>query len=232
MLGDVPLSEVGAEHLLQFRRWWWDKVKAEGLTKNSANKDFAYVSSTLRRVNADLQLGLTLRFDQMAFTDTQKATRSTFSAEWIKEKILAPGALDGLNLEARCIRLGMVNTGYRPSEAQGILPHHIHLDGDVPYIEFKPEGRQLKTATSARKIPLAGISLEAFRLCPQGFPRYRDKAGLSETINKFLRENKLLQTVDHSLYGLRHSFEDRLLAQNVDERIRRDLMGHALDRQR
>lgn len=31
--------------------------------------------------------------------------------------MLSPGALDGLNGEARAILLGMVNTGYRPSEA-------------------------------------------------------------------------------------------------------------------
>jgi integrase len=31
---------------------------------------------------------------------------------------------------------------------------------------------------------------------------------------------------------LRHGFEDRLLAAGVDERIRRDLLGHALKRER
>ena len=81
-------------------------------------------------------------------------------------------------------------------------------------------------------IPLAGVSLAAFRACPNGFPRYHDKAGLSATINKFLRENGLMETPEHSLYGLRHSFEDRMLDRDVDERIRRDLMGHALNRER
>lgn len=81
-------------------------------------------------------------------------------------------------------------------------------------------------------IPLAGVSLEAFRLCPEGFPRYRGKAGLTDTVNKYLRENGLLQTEKHSLYGLRHSFEDRMLAAKVDERIRRDLFGHSLGRER
>jgi integrase len=47
-----------------------------------------------------------------------------------------------------------------------------------------------------------------------------------------MRENGLMETPEHTLYGLRHSFEDRMLDRDVDERIRRDLMGHALDRQR
>ena len=41
-----------------------------------------------------------------------------------------------------------------------------------------------------------------------------------------------METEQHRLYGLRHAFEDRLLAAGVDERIRRDLMGHALERER
>ena len=47
-----------------------------------------------------------------------------------------------------------------------------------------------------------------------------------------MRENKLCETPDHTLYGLRHSFEDRLLDRDTDERIRRDLMGHSLNRER
>lgn len=39
-------------------------------------------------------------------------------------------------------------------------------------------------------------------------------------------------TSARSLYGLRHSFEDRMLMGGVDERIRRDLMGHGLKREK
>lgn len=34
------------------------------------------------------------------------------------------------------------------------------------------------------------------------------------------------------MYSLRHSFEDRMIAAGVDDRIRRDLFGHRLDRER
>lgn len=108
----------------------------------------------------------------------------------------------------------------------------IRLDGPVPYIQIEPVGRQLKSHNAERRIPLTGISLEAFRQFPNGFPRYANNPSLSDTVNKFLRENTLMETDQHTLYGLRHSFEDRLLAAGVDERIRRDLMGHSLDRER
>lgn len=108
----------------------------------------------------------------------------------------------------------------------------IRLDSNVPHIKIEAVGRTLKTDSSERIIPLVGISLEAFRQFPNGFPRYADNPSLSDTINKFLRENKLLETEAHSLYSLRHSFEDRLLAAGVDERIRADLMGHQIKRER
>lgn len=65
------------------------------------------------------------------------------------------------------------------------------------------------------------------------FDRFRDNAGtLSAVVNKFMREHGLHETAEHTLYGLRHAFADRVLAAGVDERIRRDLMGHDLARER
>ena len=61
---------------------------------------------------------------------------------------------------------------------------------------------------------------------------YRDNPGLSDAVNKFLRKNGLMETDQHSLYSLRHAFEDRMLAAGVDDRIRRDLFGHRLNRER
>jgi hypothetical protein len=63
-----------------------------------------------------------------------------------------------------------------------------------------------ETDSSERVIPLVGVSLDAFRAFPSDFPRYADNPSLSDTINKFLRENELLETEGNSLYCLRHSF--------------------------
>ncbi len=41
-----------------------------------------------------------------------------------------------------------------------------------------------------------------------------------------------MESEDHVMYSLRHSFEDRLLRAGVDERVRRDPMGHGLNRER
>jgi integrase len=85
----------------------------------------------------------------------------------------------------------------------------------------------LKTDDSEREIPLAGVALKALALRPQGFPKYRDKATtLSATVNKFLSENGLRPTRDHSAYSLRHSFKDRLVAAEAPDSLIDSLMGH------
>ena len=232
VVGDKAIAQITGDDMLDFRQWWMDKIEAEKLTPNSANKDLTHIGSVLKTVNKMKRLGLVLPLSDLALKAGEPRRRPPFSSQWIKERILAPGALTGLNTEARCVLLGMVNTGYRPSEGAALLPHHIRLDHPVPHISIEPDGRQLKSSSSKRIIPLAGVSLEAFRQCPQGFPAYRDNPGLSDTVNKFLRENGLLETPGHTLYSLRHAFEDRMLAARVDDRIRRDLFGHSMQRER
>ncbi len=232
VIGDKVLAEISADDMLDFRQWWVERVEAEGLTPNSANKDLIHFSDVLKTVNRMKRLGLALPLSDLALKEGEKRQRPPFSNAWITARLLKPGALDGLNTEARCILLGMVNTGYRPSEGAGLGPAQIRLDGAVPHISIEPNGRQLKSAYARRIIPLAGVSLVAFRQCPDGFPRYADNPGLSATVNKYLRERGLLETEGHSMYSLRHAFEDRMLAAGVDDRIRRDLFGHSLDRER
>lgn len=82
--------------------------------------------------------GIELAFkadDLMLRTDTDKDdVRPPFSRTWIIDKLLAHGALDRLNDDARLILLGMVNTGYRPSEGAGLMPAEIRLSDPVPRI--------------------------------------------------------------------------------------------------
>src|SRR5690606_11260957 len=193
------IASITPDDMLDFRQWWVERLETEGLTPNAANKDLIHVGNVLKTVNKMKRLGLVLPLGDLAFKENKKRVRPPFSEEWIKTKLLAPGALDALNTEARCIVLGMINTGYRPSEAAGLLPEHIRLDHAVPHIAIEPDGRQLKNEPSRRAIPLVGVSLEAFRQCPKGFPTYRFKDKVSDTVNKFLREHGLLETPDHSL---------------------------------
>ncbi len=233
IVGNKPIEAITRDDMLDFREHWLERIEAGEVTPNSANKDLIHLGDVLKTVNTMKRLGLTLPLGELSFREGETRTRPPFSPEWIRNKLLAPGALSGLNDEARGLLLGMVNTGYRPSEGAGLTARTIRLDAAVPHIAIEPEGRQLKSAYAKRVIPLTGVSLEAFKAFPDGFPRYRESsAGLSATVNKYLKANGLLETPAHSFYSLRHAFEDRMLAAGIDDRIRRDLFGHRLDRER
>ncbi|WP_299671764.1 tyrosine-type recombinase/integrase [uncultured Roseobacter sp.] len=230
--GNPDLSEITRDMMLDFREWLMDRVVAGIVTSNTANKDLIHFCAVIRLINRKKRLKLNLPFEELSISEGEARTRPAFSTSWIRDKILAPGALKGLNTQARVILLGMINTGYRPSEACVLGPDQIVLDHDVPHISIEPIGRTLKTRHARRLIPLLGVSLEAFKECPDGFPRYFEKANVSSTLTKFLRENKLLETEDHVCYSLRHSFQSRMIEADVDDRIRRDVFGHRLTEDR
>lgn len=235
VIGDKKLSDIEPDDTLDFRDWLASRIQEGELVASSANKDITHMSAVLKTVNTKKRLGLNLPLSDLSFKNDNSETRLPFSDKWIKEKILADGALDGLNDEARCIVLLMINTGARPSELAGLRREDIRIAHNVPHIAIEPyDGHQLKNRTAKRTIPVTGVSLEALRQFPDGFPRYASSsASLSGIVNKYFRDNNLKETPDHTFYGLRHSFEDRMLMEpTMDERIRRDLMGHSLGRQR
>ncbi|WP_328287165.1 tyrosine-type recombinase/integrase [Cypionkella psychrotolerans] len=232
VVGDKAIGEISRDDVRAFRDWWLERIETEDLNPTTVNKNMDHFGKVLKLVNEEKRLGLTLPLGGLRLEEGEKNTRPPFSLDWIKNKLLKRGALDGLDAEARAVLLVMVNTGARPSEICALTASTINLSSNVPYISIEPDGRKLKTKHARRKIPLVGVSLEALRAFPDGFPRYRESEGLSKAISDYLTANGLRETAAHSLYSLRHSFEDRMLKVGVDERIRRDLMGHRLTRER
>lgn len=232
-VGDKAIPDITRDDMLDFRDWWFGRIESGEVSANSANKDFTHLGEILKTVNDRKRLGYALPLGGLSFKEGEANTRPPFSNDWIRDVLLKKGALDGLNAEARAIFLVMVNTGMRPSEIAGLQLEEIKLDAETPHLSLAPNGRQLKTRNARRSLPLLGVSLAAMRQFPEGFPSYRNNAAtLSGTVNKFLRSNGLAESPAHSMYSLRHSFEDRMLEAGIDERIRRDILGHALGRER
>ena len=243
VIGDRPIAQITTDDMLDFKEWWTVRLENEGMTPNSANKDFTHFADVLDTVNKTKRLGLDIPLRGHAFKGgkTKKRKRGPFSTPWITGKILAPDALAGLDPAARMIVLLMVNTGARPSEPAGLMSHHIQLDGPIPLLSIEPEGRTLKNENSERKIPLVGVSLEAAREAlsraqsagmAHVFPEYFGKDRVSYVVNRYFRDNGLLEGDSTTFYSLRHSFEDRMIEAGVLDRVRRDLFGHALQEER
>lgn len=232
-VGDKLLSELTRSDALTFRRWWRDKLEDEDLQLDTANKDFGHIAKMFETLNNAYDLGLKSIFSKMRFEGAVEKQRAAFTAEHVQSKILAAGALAEINEEARDLVWLLADTGLRLSEACNLTSETIHLNAEVPYVSVRPDGRKMKTPYSLRDIPLVGVALDAMKRHPEGFPRYRDKgASLSALINKALRTRDLLPTDDHSLYSLRHTFEDRLTAIDTPDKVIAMLMGHKTSRPR
>lgn len=230
-IGDKNILEIDPTDALAFRNVYWEQVEADEISIETANKYIHYVSGMFSKYIELMKIKVISPFEKLTFKKKSgdERKRRPFSTAWIREYLSPPDALLGLNAEARDVLLVMVNTGARPSEIIGILPQHLKLADPIPTMLITPEGRVLKNVPSERIIPLTGISLDAMRRNPEGFPRYRDKSAWSNLVNKFLRMNCAIQD-DQSAYSLRHSFEDRLLAAGAVDRLAADLMGHSTRR--
>jgi integrase len=228
VFGDKSLLALTRDDGLAFRRHFQRRIAAGEMTIKTANIEISHLTKMLRTVDMERAMGIPLEaFANLRFEGSRDGRRPPFSVEHIRDALLAEGALSGLNEEARRVVYVMIDTGMRPVEIVNLLPEHIRLDAEVPHVAIIGEGRRLKTFVSERTMPLVGCALAAMRLQPKGFPSYRDRSDvLSREVNAYLADNGLRPTPEHTLYGLRHSFEDRLTALDPPDKIIGRLMGH------
>lgn len=235
---EKPIEDISRNDALAVHSHLSERLLAKEIGASSANRIMTSLSSMWNSYAKRAQLDAQNPFRNLHIKEKKKTVRPPVPEDYIK-RALKPGALDNLNSQCRAILLTVINTGCRPSEIIGLEAQHIHLAANIPYIQIKPDGRDLKTDDSERDVPLLGVALEAMRAHPQGFPEYRDRP-LSATanINKFIKNNKLVpchpddEKKSLTCYSYRHSFQDRLTAAEVPERIARDLMGHRLKGER
>jgi len=212
---------------------WQRRIVSEGYNSNTANKNFGQLSAIFTLLEEKLQLGLENVFRRLRFDERgDQSKRPAFDLAAARRIAVDPAGLAGLNDQARCIVLAMVETGMSASEICGLTAEHIRLDTSVPHVQVRPEQkRELKTSFRRRDIPLVGVSLQALTEFPAGFPRYRDKAmWIAKLVNRSLRDRGLLPSDKHSLYSFRHFFQERLNAVAVPDRIQAELMGHKFGR--
>jgi integrase len=226
LVGDKPLSELTHNDAIDYSEWWRDRLINDGVAAKTANKDIGQLSRMLKEINIRRRLNLPDIFKGLHQRGETDKSRLPYDLAFIQDRFLG-GALRDLNEDARFVLYVMIETGLRPSEIVNLQEHTILLNAPVPHVRIIADGRRLKTEQSERDIPLVGVALKALQAHPQGFLRYRDKSsGLSATINKFLVEHDLRPTKDHTLYSLRHSFKDRLVAAEAPDSLIDSLMGH------
>lgn len=233
-VGNKNISDITNLDLIKFRDGWLERMKTENIKADTVNKDFTHLKGVLETVSTHEQLDMDIEkvFKKIHIKEERHGTRSAYSTEFIQEKILKVEILKTLDEEAKNILLVCTNTGARPIEIVNLVKEDIILEEPIPYIHIRPrQGYSLKTRESERKMPLVGLALKAFKAYPNGFSKYYGKSDkLTSTINKWLSKNNLRPTQKHSLYSLRHSFQDRMNALELNDRIQCQLMGHKFNR--
>ncbi|MDX2205143.1 MAG: DUF6538 domain-containing protein, partial [Hyphomicrobiaceae bacterium] len=219
-IGDKPLAEITRDDALDFRDWWITRIKDEGYTRNSANKNFGALAGMMRTVDEAFRLNLSLPFKGVRIAGAKYTRRQAYEPDFVRQHFLAAPKIGGLNAEAADIVRMVALTGMRPSEIVALEARRIRIDDPIPHLQIRPDARQLKTGASERDMPLVGQALAIMRMHSDGFPRYRASAdSFSAIANKCLDTAGLRPTRAHSVYSLRHSFKDRMIAVGTPERI-------------
>jgi integrase len=225
--GNKLINEITTDDAIDYCEWWRERVTDDAVDAKTANKDIGQLSRMLKEMSIRRRLNLPDIFKGLRLKGETERPRIPYDTDFIQKRLFAKDALAGLNEDARFVLYVVADTGLRPSEVVNLQEDAIVLDTSIPYVRVLPDGRRLKTEDSRREIPLVGTALAAMRQRPQGFPRYRDKSSnLSATLNKYLLENELRPTKDHTVYSLRHSFKDRLIAVEAPDSLIDSLMGH------
>tara|TARA_R100000935_G_scaffold30452_3_gene50859 strand:+ start:387 stop:1670 length:1284 start_codon:yes stop_codon:yes gene_type:complete len=232
---DVFVSEIDHSAALKHKAWWQKKITAEQLSMESANKDFANMAGMLRRYYEGIaQPNPPEPYRRVNLKDRHKVEtrKMEIPVDWITEKWFAPDAFDATNPEARDILLISIETGCRQSEIHDLPASAIVLDHPIPHLQLAfEEGedrREIKNSSSARFVPLVGVALAAAKRHPNGFPRYRGKSNYSGTMNKYLRSNDLLPSAQHTIGGVRHTWESRILNATKRMDVSGEMMGHSV----
>ncbi len=232
-VGNIPMDKITRKHARKFYGWWGNRLKPKdgkrGLSANSANRDLGNVRKLYREYWE--YVGEESRenpFRNLHYTDNSIKDVPPFADDWVRAQILKPNIFKGLKNEAALLVYDLIETGCRPSELANLLPENIVLEHEVPHIRIRArEDMQLKSKLSIRDIPLVGVSLEAFKKSPSGFPHYRDRSNLlSASLMDAFRKRDLFSYKDHRIYSFRHSFEKRMLEAGLDYGLRCLLMGH------
>lgn len=122
-------------------------------------------------------------------------------------------------------------TGLRPREIKYLQRDDVDFDTETIYI--RPHGKNIKTRSSIRAIPMNSVVkselLTLFSISPYELP-FMFYGGVtpepSSLAVSFQRAGEKAGVQGFHLYGMRHVFDSELITNGVDPRTVMELMGH------
>ena len=232
--GNKPLSGYTRQDALQFRDW----LVARGLTGSSVTRNFSHLKAVINFALSEYALDVRNPFVGV-YHDRSAGVlvRKPIPMEAIRNVQSECRAVDD---DLRWLIALISDTGMRLAEGTGLLKQDlVGLNTDLPYVcVTKHPWRNLKTASSERKIPLVGEALWAARRIVEAdsasdlaFPRYNRKSitaanSASAALNKWLKH---YVPVGCTMHSFRHSMRDRLRAVQCPADITDQIGGWTTD---
>ena len=232
--GNKPLSGYTRQDALQFRDW----LVARGLTGSSVTRNFSHLKAVINFALSEYALDVRNPFVGV-YHDRSAGVlvRKPIPMEAIRNVQSECRAVDD---DLRWLIALISDTGMRLAEGTGLLKQDlVGLNTDLPYVcVTKHPWRNLKTASSERKIPLVGEALwaakrisEAYNASEFAFPRYNRTSttaanSASAALNKWLKQ---YVPVGCTMHSFRHSMRDRLRAVQCPADITDQIGGWTTD---
>ena len=223
LLGDLPITAYNRAKANEFVQSKVDKGNQAGGIKRILN----YISPIFKIAIREFEVDMKNPFEGIIIPNRppqhlkDQGKRKSVPLERIKA---AQEACRKMDDERRWIISILSDTGARLAEVLFLKVTDIHVNDEVPYLEFKfTDTRTLKTAASVRKVPLLGEALWAARRVVEtakgddAFPTYSGHKlsnSASATLNKWLKEKCIFKDGD-TLHGFRHAMRERCDNANV-----------------
>ena len=227
---DIELETLTRQQARDFHKSLKAKIASQEIKANTASKYITHMRVLIKTYKLAHDDESETVFDGLNFMVDDNA-RPPFSIDFLNECWFKDDVFARLNPCAKALLFAVIDTGCSFKELCGLNPDQdIKLTAAIPHIIIQEnQTRKLKTTHRKRIIPLVGYSLRSFQAFPQGFTHYATGNGPSNAsglINKFMKYNGLLETDEHTVYSLRHTFKDRMRKHRLPEELQNDLMGH------
>ncbi|WP_181705156.1 DUF6538 domain-containing protein [Chthonobacter rhizosphaerae] len=213
--GDRPVAELTRRDANAFRDW----LIAKGLTGSSVGRMLSCVRAVINVAANEEGIDSPRAFSSVQY-DRKAGVVSRAPVPLVALRRVQTACVEADD-DRRWLVALIADTGLRLSEAAGLARADLvlhHPEG--AFVEVRPhDWRPLKTASSARRVPLVGSAEWAARRVlskasrsAYAFPRYVSGDGVkanaaSATLNKWLIP---LVPEGCSIHGMRHALRDRL----------------------
>ena len=214
--GHKALSQFERSDAVKFR----DKLLARGMAPQSVKRNLSVISTGVKLMLTEHGLPYENVFAGLECGNTQPVKkRVPFTEAELRHLQREARELDD---EPRWLLALISDTGLRLSEAAGLAVADVVLDAEIPHVKLQPHPwRPLKTASSARVVPLLGASLWAAERAIAAsesrflFPEICDGTttkgnATSARLNKWIKPR--VAGSGKVVHSFRHSMRDRLRA--------------------